>query len=145
MTHYYHYIAADTSLTADTPFYMVGVGTSKQATNDYLYLIAYAAEHGHYFELFSSQSTEFVRKCEKSLAPSIPQSVKISARDLVRMFKNNERPAVNSPATPAQHFAKMQLDANYRLFCNLTKRNQSHPERTNVKNLSNDTNTFMDD
>lgn len=144
MTHYYHYIQADSSLNENTVFYMVGVGTSRQATRDYLFLIAHAAEHNHYFEIFSSQSAEFVRKCKKSLAPTIPTSVKINARDLVRMFKNKERPAVNSPATPAQHFAQMQLDSNYRLFCNLTKRNLSHPERTHVKNLSNETDTFMD-
>lgn len=144
MTHYYHYIEADSSLNENTVFYMVGVGTSRQATRDYLFLIAHAAEHNHYFEIFSSQSAEFVRKCKKSLAPTIPTSVKISARDLVRMFKNKERPAVNTPATPAQHFALMQLDSNYRLFCNLTKRNLSHPERTHVKNLSNETDTFMD-
>lgn len=145
MTHYYHYIEADSSLNENTVFYMVGVGTSKQATRDYLFLIAYAAEHGHYFELFSSQSSGFVRKCKESLAPIIPQSVKITARDLVRMFKNNEHIAVNSPASPAQHFAMMQLDSNYRLFCNLTKRNLSYPKRTHVKNLSNETDTFMDD
>lgn len=144
MTHYYHYIAADGAINENTQFYSVGIGTSRQATSDYLFLIAYAAEHQHYFELFSTQSTRFVRACKNSIAPVIPCSVKINARDLVRMFKNKERPAVNSPATPAQHFAQMQLDSNYRLFCNLTKRNLSHPERTHVKNLSNETDTFMD-
>lgn len=127
MTHYYHYIAADADINENTQFYSVGIGTSKQANSDYLFLIAYAAEHHHYFELFTTQTMDFVRKCKKSLAPIIPCTVKISARDLVRALKHGERPAASSKARHAQHLNLMQLNDNYRFFCNLSKRNFSHP------------------
>lgn len=127
MTHYYHYIAADGAINENTLFYSVGIGTSRQANLDYLFLIAYAAEHNHYFELFSTQSTQFVRACKNSIAPVIPCSVKISARDLVRALKHNERPQASSKAKHAQHLTLMQLNDNYRFFCNLAKRNISHP------------------
>ena len=127
MTHYYHYIAADGSVDENTKFYSVGVDTGKQANRDYLFLIAYAAEHNHYFELYSVESTRFVGEVKKSLEPIIFCTMKISARDLVRAFKSGERPGASFDSKKSLHMNLMQMDANYRLFCNLSKRNFPHP------------------
>lgn len=116
MVHLYYYIYAGSCVNAQSQFYVVGVGSSKQANSDYLYLVAHAADHGHYFEIRSAESSEFFSKCMRSVSNDLMsvQVVKVSARDLVRALKAGNLPHSNPVAEKNRHELRMWLDAEYR-------------------------------
>lgn len=88
MTHFYYYIEAGRELSTDSNFFRVAVGTNAQAQRDYLFLIAYSVEHAHYFERFSPDSDSFISRVAESIqVPRLP-FVQLTARQLVRYFKN---------------------------------------------------------
>lgn len=91
--------------------YRVAVGTSIQANRDYLYLIAYSESHGHYFEIVSQKSTDFVSK----VLDTGYQLEAITARELVRSIKSRTVNPLNPSALSHQHRYQMQTNLNYRI------------------------------
>lgn len=125
MTHYYIYIQSNGNQVNElTRIFIVGVGTSEQATRDFLYLTAKAVDDSDYFEKRGLDSSDFMRRVivEHSLPDYAIQ--KISARDLVRHFKANTAPKLSPSSLANAHHQRMVLDSNYRIFTNLTRRNQ---------------------
>lgn len=125
MTHFHIYIQSNGTQVSDlSRIFIVGVGTSAQATRDFLYLTAKAVDDSDYFERRCLDSSEFMRRVIE--AHKIPQSSiqKISARDLVRHFKANTAPPLSQSNLAAAHNQRMELDLNYRIFTNLTRRDQ---------------------
>ena len=68
MTRYYYYVVAGRQCDQTTQIFKVAVGTNKQSQRDYAFLLANAQQHGHYFEVVSRESDEFIRRLRLSLA-----------------------------------------------------------------------------
>lgn len=122
MTHFYYLICAGAQVDENTQFFRVGVGTSRQANSDFLFLTAAAVDKGWYFERVSAASDDFVRKLAESLYPSTDgtsllrlQVKQCLVRDVVRSIKKGE--ALPSDVVSAKnrlnslHF----LSLNYRV------------------------------
>lgn len=122
MTHYHLYINAGALVDETSVVYKVGIGTSKQANQDYLFLTAYAVEHGHYFALWSNESVEFLLRIQQSVAPVELYPRLISARDLVRQFKTQLANPLDQSALHDRHKFRMQTSLNYRITSILAKR-----------------------
>ena len=95
MTHYYCLIIAGDVIDESSLIYRVGVGTSLQCNRDYLFLLAHAVDHGWYFEKWSAEVMEFVRKIAASLSPTNSNdpsdAISIhgaSVREIVRSIKS---------------------------------------------------------
>lgn len=94
MTHYYYLICAGAQVDQNTQFFRVGVGASRQANSDFLFLTAAAVDNGWYFERVSGESDEFIRKLADSLYPTTDgtsllrlQVRQCLVRDVVRSIK----------------------------------------------------------
>lgn len=94
MTHFYYLICAGSQVDENTQFFRVGVGTSRQANSDFLFLTAAAVDKGWYFERVSEASDDFVRKLAESLYPTTDgtsllrlQVRQCLVRDFVRSLK----------------------------------------------------------
>lgn len=97
MTHYYYLICAGAQVDQNTQFFRVGVGTSRQANSDFLFLTAATVDKGWYFEKVSAASDDFVRKIAESLYPTTDgtsllrlQVKQCLIRDVVRAIKRGE-------------------------------------------------------
>ena len=123
MTSYYHLIAAGREISDTSDFYLVGVGTSRQANRDYLFLLAWATQRDYYFHIVDVDSTDFFMKCLRSVDPVAntncfitTKAKKVTARDLVRAIKLSEAvPASLQHIRQANHLRDF-LDVNYRAF-----------------------------
>lgn len=122
MKTYYLYIEAGAQIDKDSKFYKVGVGTSKQATRDYLYLIAYSVQHGHYFEKWSSEVATFLNQVAGSMNQKSVTLMGADARDLVRQFKAFQAVPLSAHSLRAAHQLRMVTDTDYRISSNLAKR-----------------------
>lgn len=98
MIHYHLYINSGLTVRADDCFYKVAIGSTTQATRDYLFLTAYAVEHGHFFELVTPESNAFLMRIRESLNLEVLPLRFIKARDLVRAIKAQQR----MPLDPCQ-------------------------------------------
>lgn len=136
MTRYYLYINCGTILDESARFYQVSCGTSRQGRRDLQFLQNYAAHHGHYFALRTSENEEFFRKCLRSAKSSERDFAPITARQLIRSLKENTCELSQSVMTAAQHIFHMQLSIDYRISHNLTAKTKPSAKRSNVKNLS---------
>lgn len=94
MTHFYYLICAGSQVDENTQFFRVGVGTSRQANSDFLFLTAAAVDKGWYFERVSEASDNFIRKLAESLYPTTDgtsllrlQVRQCLVRDVVRSIK----------------------------------------------------------
>lgn len=130
MTHYYLYIEAGREIDESTKFYKVAVGTSKQATRDYLFLIAFSESHGHFFSIVSESVQTFLDKIAVQLTGNPQASIctaltvrPISARELVRSFKASCAIPLNPSALSHQHRFQMQTSLDYRVASIIAKRN----------------------
>lgn len=111
MTHFYYYIEAGREMDDTSRVYRVAIGASIQANRDYLFLIAFSQSHGHYFEIVSESSKEFIAKvlaCGYHLEP-------IFARDLVRGLKSQTANPLNQNALSNRHRFMMQTSLGYRV------------------------------
>ena len=92
MTHQHVLIIAGDQVDGDSQFFRVTIGTSKQATSDYLYLVSFAANHGYYFERRTGEVGVFLEKLATSLClkPYELPFVAVTARDLVRTLKKGD-------------------------------------------------------
>lgn len=99
MTSCYYYIMAGAVIDSTTRIYSVACGTSTQANRDFLFLTAYAVQHGHYFEIRSNNSTNFISSILDNYKGILtePAIQRVSARELVRNLKSStEIPAAQN-------------------------------------------------
>lgn len=122
MTHYYYLICAGAQVDQNTQFFRVGVGTSRQANSDFLFLTAQAVDKGWYFERVSAASDDFIRKIAESLYPTTDgtsllrlQVKQCLVRDVVRAIKRGE--ALPSDVNSAKNRLNslQYLSLNYRV------------------------------
>ena len=122
MVHYYYYVSAGAQCDESTRIYKVAVGTSKQCQRDYAFLVAHALQHGHYFEVVSSRSDEFVKRLRHSLSQFNVQLEWLSCRDLCRELRQvTATPCAAGPLAGA-HRQRKSLNLNYRISSNLSRR-----------------------
>lgn len=122
MTHYYYYIIAGAQCDENTRLFKVGVGSSKQGQRDYLFLTAFAVEHGHYFELVSDKTDDFVRRINLSLGGILPSIMVLSSREMVRYLKGAGLPTLSNDALLSNDAQLKVLNTNYRIISNLRRR-----------------------
>ena len=67
MVHYHYYIIAGAQCDESTRILKVAVGTSQQSQRDYVFLHAYALQHGHFFHIVDQPTVEFIDKVRRSL------------------------------------------------------------------------------
>lgn len=122
MTHYYYYIIAGAQCDENTRLFKVGVGSSKQGQRDYLFLTAFAVEHGHYFELVSDKTDDFVHRVTLSLGGVLPSIMVLSSREMVRYLKGAGLPTLSNDALLSNDAQLKVLNTNYRIISNLRRR-----------------------
>jgi len=122
MTHYYYLICAGTQVDLNTQFFRVGVGTSRQANSDFLFLTAAAVDKGWYFERVSAASDDFVRKIAESLYPGDEGTKMLRlkfrqclVRDVVRAIKKGEALPTDVNSAKNRINTLQYLSLNYRV------------------------------
>ena len=129
MVHYYYYVSAGAQCDESTRIWKVAVGTSQQCQRDYAFLVAHALQHGHYFEVVSSRSDEFVMRLRHSLAQFNVQLEWLSCRDLCRELRQmTATPCAAGPLAGA-HRQRKSLNLNYRISSNLSREKRYHERR----------------
>lgn len=106
MTSCYYYIMAGAVIDSTTRIYSVACGTSTQANRDFLFLTAYAVQHGHYFEIRSNNSTNFISRILDNYKGILtePAIQRVSSRELVRNLKSStEIPAAQNVLNNQNH------------------------------------------
>lgn len=109
-------------LDENSHFYKVAIGASQQADRDYLYLVAHAAGHGHYFTIWSAEVDEFLAKIKKSLNVDFVPLQPISARDLVRHFKAGTLPPLSPQVLKNAGTMREFFNLDYLISSNLRRR-----------------------
>lgn len=122
MTHFHYYIIAGAQCDENTRLFKVGVGSSKQGQRDYLFLTAFSVEHGHYFELVSDKTDDFVRRVNLSLGGILPSIMVLSSREMVRYLKGAGIPTLSNDKLLSNDAQLKVLDINYRIISNLRRR-----------------------
>lgn len=122
MTHFYYLICAGSQVDENTQFFRVGVGTSRQANSDFLFLTAAAVDKGWYFERVSEASDDFVRKLAESLYPTTDgtsllrlQVKQCLVRDVVRSIKRGEAMPADVVSAKNRLNSLQFLSLNYRV------------------------------
>lgn len=133
MKHLHLLIIAGRVIDSSARFYKVAVGCSKQSDRDYLYLTAYAASTGAYFERWGENTCEFLRKIDISIygEPDSYQGIRlqvlhVDARDMVRALKSATLPAPSSDQLANTHYMRSVLDSNYLFHSRINGKKQSH-------------------
>lgn len=122
MTHFHYYIIAGAQCDENTRLFKVGVGSSKQGRRDYLFLTAFAVDHGHYFELVNDKTDDFVRKVTLSLGGVLPSIMVLSSREMVRYLKGAGLPTLSNDELLTHDAQLKVLNTNYRIISNLRRR-----------------------
>lgn len=122
MVHYHYYIIAGAQCDESTRILKVAVGTSQQSQRDYVFLHAYALQHGHYFHIVDQPTVDFVDKVRRSLVEYNIQVGYLSCRDLVREFKTMVPKTLDAVLLHQQHTSRKVLSLNYRVSSNLARR-----------------------
>lgn len=122
MTHFHYYIIAGAQCDENTRLFKVGVGTSKQGRRDYLFLTAFAVDHGHYFELVNDKTDDFVHRVTLSLGGILPSIMVVSSREMVRYLKGAGLPTLSNDALLSNDAQLKVLNTNYRIISNLRRR-----------------------
>lgn len=137
MTHYHYYITAGRQLDTTSKIYLVGVGTSRQADRDYLFLLSHATTAGHYFELRNQDTTNFVTRVQNQLNDEAdaahqphPTMQMIKIRDLVRSIKAQVALPLTSCSLHNAHEIRNLIDGSYRAFSNLSRAASSAKRHT---------------
>ena len=122
MIHYYYLICAGAQVDQNTQFFRVGVGTSRQANSDFLFLTAAAVDKGWYFERVSAASDDFVRKIAESLYPDDEGTKMLRlkfrqclVRDVVRAIKKGEALPTDVNSAKNRINTLQYLSLNYRV------------------------------
>lgn len=122
MTRYYYYVVAGRQCDQTTQIFKVAVGTNKQSQRDYAFLLAHAQQHGHYFEIVSRESDEFIRRLRLSLAEYDVQLEWLSCRDLSALLRSVSTSPLQPSALHGAHQQRKTLSLNYRISSNLARR-----------------------
>ena len=121
MTSCYYYIKAGAVIDSTTRIYSVACGTSTQANRDFLFMTAYAVQHGHYFEIRSNNSTNFISSILDNYKGILtePAIQRVSARELVRSLKSStEIPAAQNVLDNQNHVLHyLSLEYRTAKFC----------------------------
>lgn len=121
MTSCYYYIMAGAVIDSTTRIYSVACGTSTQANRDFLFLTAYAVQHGHYFEIRSNNSTNFISSILDNYKGILtePAIQRVSSRELVRNLKSStEIPAAQNVLDNQNHVLNyLSLEYRTAKFC----------------------------
>lgn len=128
MTHYYYYITAGNSIDMTSKVYLVAVGTSKQGTRDFLYVLAHATNMGYYFEIRSLETTQFVSRVLNQMRNDAagqqrtnPELQLIKIRDLVRNIKSELAQPLSPSALHNAHELRNFINGSYRALSNLSR------------------------
>lgn len=122
MVHYYYYVSAGAQCDESTRIWKVAVGTSKQCQRDYAFLVAHALQHGHYFEIYSPVSDDFILKLRRSLVQFNVQLDWLSCRDLCRELRQVTATPCAAGSLAGAHRQRKSLNLNYRISSNLSRR-----------------------
>ena len=122
MVHYYYYVSAGAQCDESTRIWKVAVGTSRQCQRDYAFLVAHALQHGHYFEICSPGSDDFIMKLRHSLAKFNVQLEWLSCRDLCRELRQVTATPCAAGALAGAHRQRKSINLNYRISSNLAHR-----------------------
>lgn len=122
MVHYYYYVSAGAQCDESTRIWKVAVGTSQQCQRDYAFLVAHALQHGHYFEICSQVSDDFILKLRRSLVQFNVQLEWLSCRDLCRELRQVTATPCAAGALAGAHRQRKTLNLNYRISSNLSRR-----------------------
>lgn len=116
MTTMYYYICAGRVLDETARFFQVAVGTTRQATRDYLALVAHAVDHGHYFELRSRDTIDFVSRCLDSMKHCKPAPIlqRVTARELIRNLRASTAPPLSANVLANRHHLNYWMNVDYR-------------------------------
>ena len=123
---HYIYIEAGAQIDGASRFFNVAIGTTRQATRDYLFLVAHAVSHGFYFEPVSDISDAFLEKVAHSLSLTsiLDLGVQhVDARCLVRSLKAQVAMPLSAAQLANSDYQRMILDNNYRFMSELRKNN----------------------
>lgn len=119
MTHYHLYIAAGSVIDETTKVYRVAIGTSIQANRDYLFLLAHAEAHNHYFHIIDPETQEFMFRVCRSVSGHTLSPVTVPARLLAKAFKSATEIPLSHGTLSNQHRSRHVLDTQYRVSCSL--------------------------
>lgn len=116
MTSCYYYIMAGAVIDSTTRIYSVACGTSTQANRDFLFLTAYAVQHGHYFEIRSNNSTSFISSILDNYKGVLtePAIQRVSSRELVRSLKSDTSIPAAQNVLDNQNHVLNYLSLDYR-------------------------------
>lgn len=124
MKHYYYYIEAGSLVDDASRFYKVAVGSGKQATRDYLFLLAHAVDHQYYFEKVSAESDSFMIQLAHSLDREYIFDLGIihtDARALVRSIKANVQLSQSQRVLDATSRLRCLSSIDYRIAAALRR------------------------
>ena len=119
MTHYYYYIVAGKECDENTRIFSVTIGQGKQAKRDFLTLTALSVDYGHFFEIRSESSSEFVMRLLESLKPYNVSIQRITARQCVKFLRSCEAVPLNPDCLHAAHQQRNALSLDYRIYSNI--------------------------
>lgn len=113
MTRYYLYIRCGVRLDTDTRFYKVACGDGIVGTRQRTWLVAYAAEHGHFFVLWSFAAAEFLLDCAHSIEGEVKPLIHCSAGDMINYLRGDDDDPALWQAYQHRHRLLMAIDPNY--------------------------------
>ena len=115
MTSCYYYIKTGAVIDSTTRIYSVACGTSTQANRDFLFLTAYAVQHGHYFEIRSNNSSNFISRILDNYKGILtePAIQRVSSRELVRSLKSSTEIPVAQNVLDNQNHVLHYLSLDY--------------------------------
>lgn len=131
MTHYYYLIETEGELHLNSRFFRLALGTSAQATRDYLFIIGWCESHGYYFEKDSVETSQFIMNCAKSFGVTLAdlQVCSCTGRDYVRACKSLGYAVHNDLPSSRECQMRAAIDVNYRCYRNLSTRISSQNSR----------------
>lgn len=113
MKQYYLYIRAGLRIDQNTRFYKVGIGHSVSERRLNAWLTAYAAEHGHFFVLWSSGSLAFLDQCLESVDKSPRDVITCNALALKSWLEVDGDAPVTYEAELNRQRMYSQIDPSY--------------------------------
>ena len=115
MTHYHLYIECGSIVDANSHFYRVAIGQSGPEQRVFRKLKEYAAQHGHFFEIASSEHEEFFYHVLNSLDNIAPRVQYVRGRDLLRSFRTPQALPLSPQSCHNGHQLRLTLNLDYRI------------------------------
>ena len=115
MTHYHLYIECGSIVDANSHFYRVAIGQSGPEQRVFRKLKEYAAQHGHFFEIASSEHEEFFYHVINTLDNLAPRVQYVRGRDLLRSFRTPQALPLSPQSCHNGHQLRLTLNLDYRI------------------------------